>query len=162
MWRTGKRSALPATGSVGTLQGSITVVMSLSLGIRLFRGCRVRERRQHQASSLDARQRRVRTQIEMDAARVRELRNEADVGKRWRGAMAERAGWRFARQSRPGRLEPDVAPIPIPAVLLRVGRPERAGQVVEHAQVVERVDVARVYDPMIAVQRPAGASLRQS
>ena len=40
------------------------------------------------------------------------------------------------------RFEADVDPITIPAVLLLVGRPQRPGQVIQHAQIVERVDLA--------------------
>ena len=39
-------------------------------------------------------------------------------------------------------LETHIAPVAAPAVLLRLGRAQRAGQVIQHTQVVERVDVA--------------------
>ncbi len=57
--------------------------------------------------------------------------------------MAETAGRGLARKLGLERLETDVAPVTVPAVTLLVGRTERAGQVLQHAQVVQRMDVAR-------------------
>ena len=72
----------------------------------------------------------------------------ASCGTRQMSASVGASPWQkapvavVARELRLQRLEADVAPVPVPAVLLRLGRAERAGQVVQHAQVVERMDVA--------------------
>ena len=92
----------------------------------------------------------------VDAARVGELRHEADVGERRRVAVAEAARRRFAREPRFERLEADVDPVLVPAVLLLFGDAERAGQVMQHAQVVERMDVAGDRERDRAHARAAG------
>ena len=51
-------------------------------------------------------------------------------------------GRRVAREARFERFQPDVDPVLVPRVLLFVGRAERVLEVLEDAQVVERVDVA--------------------
>ena len=59
------------------------------------------------------------------------------------------------------RLEADVAPVAVPAVLLRRRHAQRAGQVVQHPQVVERVDLAGDRQRQRAHPRARGRRARQ-
>ena len=80
-------------------------VVAELFGVRLFRRRRGGERGQRGARGLDAEQRGIRREIELDAPRVGHLRHEADVGDRRRVAVAEAAGRRVAREPRLERLE---------------------------------------------------------
>ncbi len=94
------------------------------------------------ARGVDGEQRRVRREIGRHAPRVGELRDEADVGERGSVAVAVAPRGGFARELRLQRREADLAPVPVPRVAGGLVDAERAGQVLQHAQVVERVDVA--------------------
>ena len=56
--------------------------------------------------------------------------------------MAVRTGFAIALKLALQRFESDVDPVSVPAVFLLVGCAKRAGQVIQHAQVVERMDFA--------------------
>src|SRR5512132_1710154 len=120
MCRTGNRPLVPTTGIDGSSHAGITycIAMAPSFGVGLpFRRCGG-ECRQRKARSLDARQRRVRRKIDVDPARVGNLRHEADVGERRRVAVTEARGLLFVRELSLERLEPDVDPVLVPAILL--------------------------------------------
>src|SRR6476659_6332012 len=145
MWRTGKRWLVPATGTDGASHAGIAywVIQAPSFGVGLARRCGSGECRQFVESRLDARQRRVGGHVDVEPSRIRDLRHEAYVCERGRVAVAVAPCPAVLRQRLLQRLEANVDPVAIPAVLLLLREAQRADQVVEHAQVVERVYLAR-------------------
>ena len=87
-------------------------------------------------------ERRVRRQVHREAARVVDLRDQAAVGDRRRVAVAEGAGRRMVLQQRFERGEAFGDPVPHPDVALGLRHAPVALEILQHAQVVERMDVA--------------------
>ena len=79
-------------------------------------------------------------QRHVEAPRIVELRHEADVGSRRRIAEQERASVRSGHRFERGQTFRD--PVRIPAVDLRLIVAELGLDVFQHAQIVERMDVA--------------------
>src|SRR3954469_17252275 len=100
MWRTGKRSLVPATGIDGSSHAGIAywVIEPPSFGVGLQRRGRRRERGQFVAGGFDPGQRRIRRHVDIEPARVRDLRYEADVGERRRIGVTEPSCPGVARQ----------------------------------------------------------------
>src|SRR6185437_6943162 len=157
MWRTGKSWLPPTAGTVGKSQAGTAYCMRVtprhlaghwttneaagqSFGVGLTRGRRVGECGQCVARRFDAYQRGVRRQVDVEAAGVRELRDDADVGERRRIAVTEATGRAIARKHLLQRVEADVDPVTIPVVLLFPRCADRADQVIQNAQVVERMN----------------------
>ena len=109
----------------------------------------------------DAPHRGVRRQVQAEAARVEHLGHQAAVGQRGRVAMAAQAGLRVARQLRLDGFQAQRHPVVYPGGALRVGGLQGAGEVVEHAQVVQRVDVAGHAQRQRAHAGAAHGALRQ-
>jgi hypothetical protein len=65
-------------------------------------------------ASLDPRERRIEADVHVRASRVRELRDEADVGERRRVAMAERPVVGSLGELRLQRLQALVDPVRVP------------------------------------------------
>src|SRR5438477_6040694 len=101
------------------------------------------ERRQGVARGFDACERRKGIEGDAGAPRIGELWNEADVGERRRCAVAELACRSLARELRFERGESQVDPVAIPAILRFLARADRAGQVPQDTEIVERMDIAR-------------------
>src|SRR5689334_1696828 len=113
MWRTGNGRPPATTGTTGRSQAGIAYCIGFDslFSIGLFVGRRVGEGRQRVACGLDAPQRRIRRKIDREAARVRQLRYEANIGERRRNAMTEGSGRGIAREAFLERLEADVDPV---------------------------------------------------
>ena len=145
MWRTGKRSARAGDGHRRQIPGGYRVLGHVEL-LHSASGCRAGAAAANAGNALQAASMRVSVgygDMSMsNAARVRDLRHEADVGERGRVAVAEAPGRAVVRQRLLQRLEADVDPVAVPAVLLLLREAQRADQVVQHAQVVERMDLA--------------------
>src|SRR5262245_16792708 len=85
---------------------------------------------------LDLRQMR---QVDLVAARIEDLRDEAEIGNRRRIAEAEGP----ALDHRLDRLQTALQnPVAIPSIDLVLRAAERAFEIIEHPQIVERVNVA--------------------
>ena len=80
--------------------------------------------------------------LQSHALGVEDLRHEHAVGQAGRVAVAEAAGRRAAGELALDRLQAGLDPVPVPAVLGLVVDAQLALQVAQHAQVVERMDLA--------------------
>ena len=87
-----------------------------------------------------AQQSRIIVQRHVEAARIVELRDEADVGRR--GGVAEQELARLGRGERFQRGQALADPVRVPGVDLFLQMAERALEIFEHAKIVQRVDVA--------------------
>src|SRR5450759_5071567 len=114
-----------------------------SARIGLTARCRARECIERKAMRFDTPQRRIRFDGKIVSPRVRELWHEADIGERRRCSVAKGAG--AAVGGKPGldRGETKLDPVPIPGVLCVLARAERTGQIFQHPQVVQGMNVAR-------------------
>src|SRR6185503_8427706 len=91
----------------------------------------------------DAHEARIRLQIEARIApRVEDLWHQADIGETGRVAMTERPGLAVARQRLLDALEAERDPMIEPALDIRLLVAELTRQVLQHAQIVDRMDVA--------------------
>src|SRR5205823_3936269 len=97
------------------------------------------ERVELHALLVDAARARVLLDVDLVPDRIRHLGHEKDVRHRRRRAVAERAA---LRQRRFQAAEPLVDPVRVPAVARGIVRLQLARQIPQHAQVVQRVDVA--------------------
>src|SRR5690606_3324354 len=82
-------------------------------------------------------------QIGFEPARVVHLRNETDVGQADVVAVAVSLAGGVCTDLRLQAFEPHVYPMPVPGVHTRIVLLQLLAQVVQYAQVVERVNVAR-------------------
>ena len=113
-----------------------------SLGIGLGSGRRALKRVHCFAVPDDAHHGRQRTEIAVEAARVEHLWHETAIGKRRRVTVTEHTGPGVAGEYGLDGLEAHFDPMAIPGVLLRVADTEFPRQILQHAQVVDRVDIA--------------------
>ena len=95
--------------------------------------------------------------VDVEAPRVEHLRHQEDVGEGDAVAEQEAAGARRGERLKP--IEPLAHPMPVPIVARRLIDAE-AGKMLQHAQIVERMDVAgdgeRKREDMGARQGSAG------
>src|SRR5436305_12293790 len=94
-------------------------------------------------------------------SRIGELWNETDVGKRRRCTVAELACRSVACELYFERGKSQVDPVSIPAVLRFLARADGAGQVLQDAKIVERMDIAGNGHCDGANARPHRRSFRQ-
>ena len=87
--------------------------------------------------------RRIGVERHVEAPRVPDLRDEAEVRKRRRIAEYERADARINRQPLLQRRKAEIDPVSIPGCFLLIRDAERPRQILEHAQVIHWMNVAR-------------------
>ena|SRR5436853_2114158 len=91
----------------------------------------------------DARDRRIGREVEaLVALRVHDLRHEAAIGEAGHIAVAEPAGISFAREPPLDRLEAQPDPMVEPGLDGLLVLAKGTGEIAEHAEIVDRVDVA--------------------
>ena len=103
---------------------------------------RHRERVERRCVVGDPPDRREARRVDREPVSVEHLRHDADIGERRRVAEAQLAGARIVREARLERCETGLDPVPVPCVLRFLGHLQRVLQVLQHAQVVQRMDLA--------------------
>src|ERR1700694_3297306 len=104
---------------------------------------RAREGIQRKTMRFDSSERWIGVDGKSVPARIGELRNEADIGERRLLSVTECAGPAVPGKLRLERREPELDPVSVPGVFRVLAHAERAGQILQHPQVVQRMDVAR-------------------
>ena len=128
-------------GYVAFLRGTPAAALAAS-GVRLRLGRGARERRQRLQVRADRAQPRIGRKVALLPPRVVHLRHEEHVRQRHRVAEHVAAVAAGVRDFLLERREAARDPVRVPGVHVRIRVPERCAQVVEHAQVVQRMDVA--------------------
>src|SRR5215213_6899067 len=116
----------------------VTTQVSLLFGVRLVFRPRLVEGRELEAGRIDRRDLRVLGKVHLEAAGVEHLRHEAEVGHRDMRPECVGAG----ADQRFDRIEALRHPMPVPFIHRRLIVLQRAFEIIERRQVVERVNIA--------------------